>query len=89
MGILKKWIDYGQTKEQLKTAMLIYQSAMLGSTLGFVINISIDPSNSENTTIMFCTMFIILTIGILTIIVSHLLSGDRINENLSTVEAHE
>ena len=89
MSILKKWIDYGQTKEQLKTAMLIYLSAMLGSSLALVINICIDPSSSENTTIMFCTMFIFLTIGILTIIVSHLLSGDRINENLSTVEAHE
>lgn len=89
MNILKKWIDYGQTKEQLKTAMLIYLSAMLGSSLAFVTNICIDPSSSEKTTIMFCTLFIFLTIGILTIIVSHLLSGDRIYENLSKVEAHE
>ena len=80
MEIIKKIIDYGKTKEQLRYGMLVTHMAMIGACLGFVIGTLINPDSSESGFVLLICVCISLILISMSIIVKYLLRGDRADD---------
>lgn len=86
MSIIKKFINYGQTKEQLRYGMLVYYMAILGASLGLITGTIINPDN-EAGFVLYIFMFMALTVMSLSLIVTHLLlRGDKADDVSDTAE---
>ena len=89
MEIIKKIINYGQTKEQLRYGMLICYTAILGATLGLVTGSFLYPDNPDKVMagfILYIFMCISITLLSLSIIVTYLLRGDKADDGSQPVE---
>ena len=80
MGYIKRFIDYGQTKEQLRDGMLFIHIVMAGCCLAFIIESLIYPDTIEGGFYLLICVCISQILLCMSLMMTYLMRGDRADD---------